>query len=101
MDIVSKNLVNIVQINLHHCRSSTAILNKMLTEGLYDVALIQEPWTAHGKILGLNCPGGSLLYDSTCDRPRACIFVNNRLNSLLLASCLDGDNVTIKITNQK
>ena len=89
--------INVVQINLHHSRSASAILSKRLASGATDIALIQEPWTHNSKIMGLGIKGYNVFYDTSCIRPRACIVVSNKLNALNLVNYLDGDNVAIKV----
>lgn len=51
------NNCKVAQINLHHSRSASAVLGRRLARGDFDTALIQEPWTLNGKILGLNIKG--------------------------------------------
>ena len=85
-----------MQINLHQSKSATALLSKRLAEGFFDIALIQEPWTYQGKVLGLNNLGGKLFFDHNCGRPRACVFVNNNYKVIHLVNYLGRDNVTVK-----
>lgn len=87
----------VVQINPHHGLSASLVFGRVLATGDFDIALIQEPWTLNGKILGLNIKGYKIFYDATCVWPRACILISSRLNMLNLINYLDGENVAIRI----
>ena len=93
--------IKIIQINFYHSIGASSILCKKLASGDFNLALIQEPWTNRGKILGLSAKGFNTLYDTTCARPRSCITVSSRLKGLLLANYLDGDNVAIKVNFER
>ena len=56
--------------------------------------MVQEPWTNHGKILGLNIKGYKLLYaTSTGNNIRACILAKDHLNIFILSDYSDEDTV--------
>lgn len=65
--------------------------------GQVDIALVQEPWTRNGNIMGLGAKGYNIIYDRKCDRPRACILVSTKLNVINLVDYLTGDCVAIKV----
>lgn len=67
--------LKIRQINLHHSRNESALLDKMLTKWKLDIALIQEPWAYNGCINGLSRSNRSMSYDRTSITPKACTFV--------------------------
>ncbi|XP_054709092.1 uncharacterized protein LOC129218795 [Uloborus diversus] len=90
--------IKIAQINLHHSCAASALLSRRMARGNFDIALVQEHWTGHGKIFGLNVKDHKLHYDLTCARSRACIIVCTRLNAVNLIKYLDGDNVAVKAT---
>jgi hypothetical protein len=47
------DIINVVQINLHHRWVASALMCRKLPADNIDVALIQDPWLSGGKIRGL------------------------------------------------
>ena len=76
------DIIKVVQININHSRAASALMSKKLLADNIDVALIQEPWSSTGKIRGLKCKRGSII-SPNCDNPRTCIYVKNRINSIV------------------
>nr|CAH7724396.1 unnamed protein product [Callosobruchus chinensis] len=72
----------VLQINLHHSRAATATLCQKILADDIGVVLIQEPWTVKGTVMGMSTAKGKLIYDTQCDKPRACIFVNKNIKAL-------------------
>ena len=59
------------QINLHHSKGATAILQKGLAAMHTGLSLVQEPWIVNCTIKGL---GGLLCFrDAALAKSRACI----------------------------
>ena len=87
-------MVKVIQINLHHSKAASAALLLRLAERGEDVALIQEPWTHNGKILGLGAKGYKLLYANCTGNLRSCILAKNHLNIFILTDYSDADTVT-------
>ncbi|XP_046145464.1 uncharacterized protein LOC123988761 [Osmia bicornis bicornis] len=85
------------QINLQHCKAATDILLYRLTMGQTDIALIQEPWIHKERVGGLNTGCGSLYYDITSTRPRACVFVKKEITALKLNEFCTTDLSAVKV----
>ncbi|CAK1581374.1 unnamed protein product [Parnassius mnemosyne] len=65
---------SLVQANLHHSETASALLRKWFEVQRTAIALTQEPWVGAGKIKGLNNLKGKLFPNSEHDKPRACIY---------------------------
>ncbi|XP_046145956.1 uncharacterized protein LOC123989274 [Osmia bicornis bicornis] len=65
--------------------------------GQTDIALIQEPWIHKERVGGLNTGCGSLYYDATSTRPRACIFVKKEIAALKLNEFCTTDLSAVKV----
>ena len=65
--------IPIIQINLHHCKSASAILARRMAKMNTCISLIQEPWVVNGKIRGLGGCGTIHVHDGA-GRTRACII---------------------------
>lgn len=90
--------IRLVQVNLKHkiCAVENALINFNINN--IDVALIQEPWIRHGKVMGFASKEYKLFYKTSSVenyRPRACILVKNTINAFLLPSFSDGDTTTV------
>lgn len=90
-----------MQINLHHSKAATASLCQKLAKGLFDIALIQEPWLHKGKVSGLGGAGGSIYSLNTSSKPRTCIYVKNKRSSLPLTHFCSNDLTAVKIKFQR
>nr|CAH7763974.1 unnamed protein product [Callosobruchus chinensis] len=53
--------------------------------------LIQEPWTVKSRVMGMSTAKGKLIYDTQCDKPRACIFVNKNIKALKITDLCSRD----------
>ena len=73
-----------IQINLQHCKESTAVLCSQLCSMHTCIALIQEPYIYKSKIRGLSVPGAQLLYKVEAMRPRAAILATKAVKAVLV-----------------
>jgi splicing factor 45 len=62
-----------------------------------NVALIHEPWTYMGEIIGLKEVGGELIYSRSIQNPRTCILVKKDFRILLLMHHCSRDLTAVKI----
>lgn len=91
------NIYNIIQINLGKRKSASMELERLLSEGKTDIALIQEP-----KITkyGIAISGGIKLFKNA--KPRACIWMSSSFyktsKCMLRQDLSDRDTTTISIT---
>ncbi|XP_043472976.1 uncharacterized protein LOC122505430 [Leptopilina heterotoma] len=86
--------IHCTQINLHHCKSASAILVKSLTKMQTALAFIQEPWVFKGRIRGLNgC--GELVSLPQEPVPRACLIYKG-LNAFPLLELTTRDLAVVK-----
>lgn len=75
----------VLQINLHYSRLVTAIICQKILADDIGVALIQEPWTVGGKIMGMSSAKGEIIYyDTVCNNHRACIYVRRKIEALIV-----------------
>ena len=61
---------------MQHSRAATTNLIKIITEDELDVIFIQEPYTIHGKVIGI--PTKYTTFTAGGARPRAAVVVTNR-----------------------
>lgn len=85
------NNLNIIQINLHHCRAAALNLAAALLRMGVDVALIQEPWQRRGVVCGLNIRGYNILTPTSREKVLSCIVVKSNLNYLFLSNLSNAD----------
>ncbi|KAI5739583.1 hypothetical protein M8J77_020980 [Diaphorina citri] len=93
-------MTNVVQINLHHSKAASATLAKVILEKQIKVALIQEPYVVKGRIAGLGSTQGTVIYDSSTENPRACIFVNKNIHCLPLWNYTTKDIAAVRLKLQ-
>ena len=95
-------VLNFLQCNIHHAKVASQLLKAKITSGQCDIALIQEPWIANNSVQGLKVHEGRL-YVSDHERPRACIFVTDRVESIPLLQYTSQDCavVQLRITRNK
>ncbi|XP_046142185.1 uncharacterized protein LOC123987908 [Osmia bicornis bicornis] len=87
--------IQIMQINLHHSKSASAILARSLAVMHTGIALVQEPWLVHKAIRGLGgC--GNIYHVRSEEKPRTCIIVKG-LNATLLPQVSNGDITVIRL----
>ena len=69
--------LTIIQINLHHSKSASAVLQKSIAVMHTGISLIQEPWINKVVIRGLG--GAGIYYYRYPEAPnrRTCILVKN------------------------
>ena len=89
--------IPILQANLQHSKTASGVLQRILTEGKIKIALIQEPWAFQGRVRGLNVAMGKLLFCTTVERPRTCIYVNG-LNAVHLSEFTTRDQTAALLT---
>nr|CAI5846308.1 unnamed protein product [Callosobruchus analis] len=87
----------VLQINLHHSRAATATLCEKILADDIGVVLIQEPWTVKGRVMGMSTAKGKLMYDTQCDKPRACVFVNNNIKALKITDLCSKDTAVTEV----
>jgi hypothetical protein len=91
------DIIKVVHINLHDSRAASALMcRKLLADNIIE-ALIQEQWLSNDKIRGLRCKGGSTI-SPNCDNPRTCIYVKNRINSMVNLRFCSRDATTIEVS---
>lgn len=89
----------IKQINLHHCKGATSLIDRHLYEKQTNkqnlLVMIQEPWINKSKIHGLDENKYNLFYDRTSIKPRACIIATKELNIAFMPQFSSGDCSTV------
>jgi len=92
--------MDVIQINLQHCKEASSVLNNLLSRKPVGMALIQEPWIYKKHIRGLNIRNGHIYYDTNCDIPRACILVLGAtcIQARLLKQYTNRDVVAVQVT---
>ena len=86
-----------IQLNLHHCQPASALLTKQIAQLDTVVAVVQEPWTNKGQILGLQFKGCYLFRGTNGNNPRTCILTKG-IHAMCLPQFGDRDITTISIT---
>ena len=85
----------IIQINLHHSKSASAILTRSIAVVQTCIAIIQEPWLVKGTIRGLgSC--GKVLRANTADKTRTCIITKG-VDATLLPQLSCGDLTAVQL----
>ena len=69
--------LTIIQINLHHSKSASAVLQKNIAVMHTGISLIQEPWINRDVIRGLGGAGISCYRYPQASNPRTCILAKN------------------------
>ena len=88
--------MQILQINLHHCRAATATLIQFMKKNGIDVVLIQEPWLTIGRVGGLEAAGKIWSVAVTNDL-RACIVTRRGLDVTFLPQLSDNRTSAISV----
>ena len=65
--------IEFTQINLHHCKSASAVLARRMAKVRTGICLVQEPWLHKGRISGLN--GIGTVISGGIDSTRTCLIV--------------------------
>jgi hypothetical protein len=68
------------------------------SEGMADIALIQEPWIYWGKIKGIKNSGGTIFSLASEGKVRSCIYVRNHINALGLLEFCSMDATMVRMT---
>ncbi|XP_036328686.1 uncharacterized protein LOC118741007 [Rhagoletis pomonella] len=90
--------VEVAQVNLHHAVAASAVIaSRFATEDL-GILLIQEPWTYRGQVKGLNHNNNKVIWDLSCERPRACVVLKNDINYFCITEFLTQDLVAVQTT---
>lgn len=92
-------VLNVVQINLHHCRAAALNLQAVILSDKVDVALIQEPWQVKGQVMGLDIPGFKVLTPFSNSKVRTCIVLKDDLVFTYL-SCFSNPDLTVTIIEE-
>jgi len=89
-----------LQLNLRQCQSASALLNQQIAWLDTVIAVVQEPWTNKGKILGLSLQskGSCLFRGINNNNPRTCI-VTKGVRAMCLPQFCDKDITTVSITH--
>lgn len=92
-------MVNLIQINLGKRDNASGELDCLLSQGEFDVALIQEPCATKLNVTKLS--GGIKLYKHTNQRPRTCIWLSKNLEArskcILMNNFSDRDITTVTL----
>ena len=87
--------IPIIQINLHHSKSASAILARSMTVVQTCIAIIQEPWLVKGTTMGLvSC--GKVLKANTANKTRTCIITKG-VDATLLPQLSCGDLTAVQL----
>ena len=93
--------LEVIQINLQHSRSASAILcrclAKLQTSGVPVIALIQEPWIYKNQVRGLSSLGGQTLRGAPRERVRACIYISKGLDVVFLPHLSSSDVCAVEV----
>ena len=90
---ISKNIMqtSCPQINLHHSRSATYNLMKIIETEEPDLLLIQEPYAYQNKPAGME--NKNTVYTAGTGKHRAAIIViNSKIDAILITQLLDEDS---------
>lgn len=97
----SQRLLNVRQINLHKCKSATALIVNTLhlaqTNKIKQIVLIQEPWIVNKKINGFENVPCNVFYLNKGENPRSCIVTSKDITITLLPQFCDGDTTSVML----
>lgn len=92
------------QINLHHCKSATFLIDKHFNNSQTIqkqkqkqnlLVLVQEPWINKSKIQDFDENKYNVFYDRSSKRPRACIVTSKSLDVVFMPQFSDSDCTTV------
>lgn len=97
--------LSIKQINLHHCKGATALIDRSMkrsqtnidNQHVKNLVLVQEPWVRNGNIEGFDKSHNTVYSLTHGRRARTCIIAEKSLNLTLLPSFCDGDTTVVSI----
>lgn len=90
--------IRCIQVNLHHAKGASSVLSRRFTKEQLGVALIQEPWVNHNKILGLTSQNSKLIYCSSQTKPRTAILLGRDIKYSLITEFIQRDIVAVTVT---
>lgn len=100
-----RDKINVKQLNLHHCKSATALIGNTLrlmhTNEQKTIFLIQEPWIRNNKIQGLNLQKYNIFQSNCASKIRTCIVASKELSITLLPQYSNGDLTTTLLNTGK
>ncbi|XP_011299810.1 uncharacterized protein [Fopius arisanus] len=94
--------IEIVQINLHHSKSASAVLCKTLAGVQTAIALIQEPWFVNGEVKGQGGCGRIFHSNTQGKKVRTCVLVKGAQATFLYQQ--SGEDLTavkLKVLTEK
>ncbi|XP_038117009.1 uncharacterized protein LOC119769175 [Culex quinquefasciatus] len=92
------NNIRCIQVNLHHAKGASSILSRRFTKEQLGIALVQEPWVNHNKILGLSCQSSRLIYSNTQATPRTAILLSGNIKCTPITEFVQRDIVAAMVT---
>lgn len=88
----------ISQINLHHSKTPTAEINRLLANLQTNLCLIQEPWLIKNHVSGVSLKNHHCWYDGSGGKVRACIVIHKEFQSSFLPQ-FSGPDISAIIVN--
>ena len=87
-----------LQSNLQHSAGATSLIGRHIAVMQTNIYLLQEPWVYKGRVRGLGQLGSSLYYKrDSLQNPRACVYVDRRIESHLIAEFCHRDLVALRL----
>lgn len=90
------------QLNLHHSKGATALIDSSLREGQTapsrTIVLVQEPWVNGNKIVGLNPQHYNIFEPPATGKVRTCVLASKSINATLMPQFCCGDATTVLVT---
>ena len=96
--MASQTGLEIIQINLQHCRAAAATLSRQLDGKQNIITLVQEPWVVKSKVCGLNIANGAVFSEPSATKPRTCIIIPKQINACLLSQFSTGDLTAVLVS---
>jgi hypothetical protein len=91
----SKAMLKCLQINLHHSRTATDNLRKIINEEGTDILFIQKPYNINNMVVSI--PRSCTVFTSRAGRKRAPIAIKNkRIDTILLTQFPNEDTVVVE-----
>lgn len=90
--------IRCIQVNLHHAKGSSSVLSRRFTREQVGIALIQEPWVNHKRVLGLPSTNSKLFYCNLHASPRAAILLRRDVKYSLITEFTKRDIVAVTLT---